>query len=223
VIVDDDGLHLWINHGSQGFIEATPAAETAFTAIVALDIDRDVDIDLVIAGGGGVGILENLRHGQFSFRETAVELSTQELLPLSGDLHPRGFSRIEQTAGVGPERFAYDQVDPSPKWPPMSGAFTRFGDVRELLLSRDDQLVVMGSGDEMTLRFEAPPIVQEGWERDFVLAIVGWDKDANLATAAGDSAEPLPFSEMQSYPPAIDDPPPDTDAYRAYLLKYQTR
>ncbi len=159
----------------------------------------------------------------FTSGEMAVELSTQELLPLSADLHPRGFSRIEQTAGAGPERFAYDQVDPSPKWPPMSGAFTRFGDVRELLLSRDDQLVVMGSGDEMTLRFAAPPIVQEGWERDFVLASVGWDKDANLATAAGDSAEPLPFSAMRSYPPAIDDPPPDTDAYRAYLLKYQTR
>jgi hypothetical protein len=82
---------------------------------------------------------------------------------------------------------------------------------------------VMGAGDEMTLRFAAPPIAQPGWERDFVLASVGWDKDANLATAAGDTSEPLPYASMRSYPPAADDPPPDSAAYRAYLLEYQTR
>ena len=159
----------------------------------------------------------------FTSGESPVELSTQELPPLSADLHPRGFSRIEQAAEAGPEQFDYQQVDPEPKWPPMHGTFTRFGDVRELLTSRDDRLVVMGSGDEMTLRFAAPPPAREGWERDFILASVGWDKDANLATAAGDTVAPLPFSAMRSYPPAADDPAPDTASYRAYLEEYQTR
>ncbi len=159
----------------------------------------------------------------FTSGEDTVELQTTELTPVFADLHPRGFSRIEQSAGAGPERFDYDQVSTAPKWPPMHGAFTRFGDVQDLLSSRDDQLVVMGAGDEMTLRFAAPPIAEPGWERDFVLMSVGWDKDANLATAAGDTVDPMPFAAMHSYPPAADDPPPDSDAYRAYLLKYQTR
>ncbi len=159
----------------------------------------------------------------FTSGEEPADLQITELRPLSADLHPRGFSRIEQSPGAGPERFDYDSVSTAAKWPPMHGAFTRFGDVRELLASRDDRLVVMAAGDEMTLRFAAPPIAQPGWERDFVLASVGWDKDANLATAAGDTSEPLPYASMRSYPPAADDPPPDSAAYRAYLLEYQTR
>lgn len=159
----------------------------------------------------------------FTSGEAPVELITHEVRPLSADLHHRGFSRIEQAAGAGPERFDYTQVSTSPKWPPMHGAFTRFGDVCDLLAAQDDRLVVMGSGDEMTLRFAAPPLAQPGWERDFVLASFGWDKDANLATAVGDTSEPLPFAAMQHYPPATNNPPPDSDAYRAYLLEYQTR
>ncbi len=159
----------------------------------------------------------------FTSGEAPVEMVTHEVRPLSADLHHRGFSRIEQAAGAGPEQFDYAHVNTSPKWPPMYGAFTRFGDVCDLLAAQDDRLVVMGSGDEMTLRFAAPPLAQPGWERDFVLASFGWDKDANLATAVGDTSEPLPFAAMRSYPPAADDPPPDSDAYRAYLLEYQTR
>jgi len=159
----------------------------------------------------------------FTSGEDRVALETTELSPVFADLHPRGFSRIEQSAGAGPERFDYDQVSTEPKWPPMHGAFTRFGDVRPLLASRDDAMVVMGAGDEMTLRFAAPPIAEPGWERDFVLMSVGWDQDANLATAAGDTVDPMPFAAMRSYPPAADDLPPASDAYRAYLLEYQTR
>ncbi|MGA0039171.1 MAG: FG-GAP-like repeat-containing protein [Pirellulales bacterium] len=159
----------------------------------------------------------------FTSGENPVELVTHELRPLAADLHHRGFSRIEQVAGAGPERFEYGQVETAPKWPPMQGTFTRFGDVRPLLAAQDDRLVVMAAGDEMTLRFSAPPLHRPGWERDFVLASFGWDKDANLATAVGDTSEPLPFASMRSYPPAADDLPPDSEAFRAYVLEFQTR
>ena len=63
-------------------------------------------------------------------------------------------------------------------------------------------MVVMGSGDEMALQFsvpaDAPP---PGWKRDFVLHCVGWDKDADLNTLSGQSAGPLPFKQMSTYPP----------------------
>jgi hypothetical protein len=159
----------------------------------------------------------------FTSGEPPTETGVTELRPLSADLHDRGFSRIEQPSGAGPERFHYDDVDATPKWPPMQGAFTRYGDVRELLAARDDRLVVMAAGDEMTLRFAAPPGPPAGQERAFILMSVGWDKDANLATAVGDTVEPLPFTAMRSYPPGPDDTPPDSEAYRAYLQKYQTR
>jgi hypothetical protein len=34
-----------------------------------------------------------------------------------------------------------------------------------------------------------------------VLHCVGWDKDADLNTLAGQSSEPIPFKGMKSYPP----------------------
>ena len=44
----------------------------------------------------------------------------------------------------------------------------------------DDRLVIMGSGDELQLRFRAaglPPLAA-GWKRDFLLLVDGWAKDA---------------------------------------------
>ena len=40
-----------------------------------------------------------------------------------------------------------------------------------------------------------------GWKREFILHNVGWDKDADLNTLAGDGSLPLPFKSMHSYPP----------------------
>ena len=105
----------------------------------------------------------------------------------------------------------------------MKGRFTRYGEVSPLLQASDDQLVVMGAGDEMTLQFTAPPPPPDGWKRDFLLHSVGWDKDADLNTYYGQSSEPLPFQAMKSYPFTVDDQPPESAEYKAYLNKYQTR
>ena len=83
----------------------------------------------------------------------------------------------------------------------MQGDFTRYGDVKSLVEAADNRLVIMGSGDEMRLLFKVPEEpIKPGWKRDFILHNVGWDKDANLHTILGQSVEPLPFREMQSYP-----------------------
>jgi hypothetical protein len=149
----------------------------------------------------------------------------EHVLPLlSADLHYRGFSRELPHHPDAPLRFDYQTVSTEPKWPPMEGCFTRYGDVRPLLASADDQMVVMGSGDEMTVRFrvpaEQPPA---GWKRDFILYSVGWDKDADLNTVYGQTAEPLPYNAMPSYPYPPDQWYPDTPATRGYLREYQTR
>ena len=95
--------------------------------------------------------------------------------------------------------------------------------MHDLVATADDALVIMAAGDEMTLRFETGPPCPPGWRRDFLLTSVGWDKDANLATAEGQSVEPLPFRSMRSYPPAPDDLPPEPESTRDQISRYHTR
>ncbi|MFM8579853.1 MAG: hypothetical protein ACKOCN_13780, partial [Planctomycetaceae bacterium] len=159
----------------------------------------------------------------FTRGEQPAAFDLLEVPLASAVLRHRGYSRIVQDLADGPERFLHDEVSTEPKWPPMLGSFTRYGDVRELLADADDRLVVMGAGDAMRLSFEALPPPRPGWERDFLLHSIGWDKDANLATAEGQTVEPLPFRGMRSYPPAADDPPPDSPLARQWLDSWQTR
>ena len=65
----------------------------------------------------------------------------------------------------------------------------------ELVEEPDDRYVVMGSGDELKLQFQASalPPLQPGWTRDFLLKVDGWAKDRDANTAFSQSVEPLPF------------------------------
>lgn len=159
----------------------------------------------------------------FTVNESAAEVRVTPFHLLAADLDYRGFSEAYPRQENSPETYDYSRVARAPKWPPMGGAFTRYGDVRELLVARDNQLVVMSAGDEIALRFGgiAPP--PEGWKRDFVIYNAGWDKDADMHTVYGQSSEPLPFSEMKSYPYApLQDFPTNPNIQR-YFRTYQTR
>ncbi len=86
------------------------------------------------------------------------------LIPFgSADLHFRGFSETRiHPQRKQPDTFFYDHVSQASFWNPTPGLYTRFGAVDSLLRDVDDQLVIMGSGDEVTLRFpvaalQAPP------------------------------------------------------------------
>ena len=84
--------------------------------------------------------------------------------------------------------------------------------------------VILGGGDEMTLRFKSPEEeLPVGWVRDFIMHNVGWDKDADLNTVYGQSVEPLPYRQMTSYPYGPDAAFPATPAHAEYLQRYQTR
>ncbi len=162
----------------------------------------------------------------FSLGSPDGEPRTAFLEPRSADLHFRGFSREYRKGGrYGPHWFDYQEVSTQPRWLPLDGAFTRFGDVRPLLLESDDRYVVMGPGDEITIRFEADraPPLPPGWARDFLLYSVGWVKDADLNTATGNTVAPLPFHEMSRYPYGPDEAYPDDEAHRSFLEQYLTR
>ena len=71
---------------------------------------------------------------------------------------------------------------------PDPGLYTRYGSVHELVRAVDDKFVVMGSGDEIRLGFDARglPALAAGWRRDFLLLVDGWSKDADANTAFAD-------------------------------------
>ncbi|HEY2856759.1 MAG TPA: CRTAC1 family protein, partial [Gemmatimonadaceae bacterium] len=148
------------------------------------------------------------------------------LSPLSADLHYRGFSRMYRKGGrYGPYWFAYDDVSKDSPWRPITGSFTRFGDVLPLLREPDDRYVVMGPGDEATLQFDASSAtaLPKGWTRDFLLYTDGWIKDSDLNTAYGTTVGPLPFHKIKSYPTVAGDSYPTDAAHQRYLKEYETR
>ncbi|HUY36236.1 MAG TPA: FG-GAP-like repeat-containing protein [Pirellulales bacterium] len=159
----------------------------------------------------------------FTVDEPEVAVEVTPLALTSAEMHYRGFSRRTPGEHHGPDHYDYDDVQVEPIWPAMEGFFTRYGPVDELLTATDDLLVIMGSGDELTLEFAAPPAPRPGWKRDFLLYNVGWDKDADLNTVYGQTVEPLPFGAMSGYPYAGEEDYPDTPRHREYLRTYQTR
>lgn len=156
---------------------------------------------------------------EVEFLQTELQLTRAEVVDRGGVSR-----RSWPESGNGPDQFDYQQLIPGEAWPPMSGNFTRYGDVLPLLTARDDKLVITGSGDEIRLAFaepETPP--RPGWVRDFVLYSVGWDKDADLNTVYGDTVEPLPFEAMTVYAHRDGESRPLDPEYVSYLREYQTR
>ncbi len=149
-----------------------------------------------------------------------------ELSAATTDLHFRGFARnVVHPLRKQPEMFYYEKAAATSMWNPTPGRYTRYGDVTPLLDRPDNQLVIMGSGDELQLQFDARalPALPAGWRRDYLLKVDGWAKDRDANTAYSQTVEPLPFRGMSGYPYPADEPYPDTPELRAYREKYNTR
>jgi hypothetical protein len=160
----------------------------------------------------------------FSDGEDPAPLDMRRLPVATADLHYRGYSASSLSDSFGPDAYDYQKVSTAPKWAPMGGRFTRYGDVTELLLEDDDRQVIFGSGDELTVAFQVPENdPPAGWKRDFLLHNVGWDKDNDLNVITSQAVEPLPFQGMSGYPYRADEEFPETPRHREYLRKYQTR
>jgi len=145
---------------------------------------------------------------------------------LSADLHFRGFSKVTiHPERKQPEKFDYSVVIDTSMWNPTPGNYTRYGDVKPLLTEVDDRLVILGSGDEVTLRYNAAdlPPLPNGWKRDFLLLVDGWAKDADANTAFSQSVLPLPFHGMSSYPYPAGQSYPSDRVHEEYIREYNTR
>lgn len=84
-------------------------------------------------------------------------------------------------------------------------------------------MVIMGSGDELTLRFPVLDAPRAGWSRDFLLQVDGWAKDRDPNTAFSSSVQPLPFHAMSRYPYPANERYPRDPAHDGYQRTYNTR
>jgi len=154
-----------------------------------------------------------------------AKLKLTEASAGEADLHFRGYPREYSPDGRHPNLCDYDNMDRAVSWKLMSGNYTRYGGVKELLDKADDCFVIMGRGEEITLRFPAAkfPPVPEGYERTLMLKTDSFCKDMDLYTAHPDTVEPLPFHGMSGYPYGTDESYPDTPTTREYRRRYNTR
>ena len=121
------------------------------------------------------------------------------ITPAEADLHFRGFSAIQDLPLDCPLTPDYDKVSSNSYWTITPGGWcTRYGDVSELVASRDEGLALLNGGDELTLKFAATslPPKPAGTVREFFLYVDGWDKDSDFHVAAGTQVDPLPFHGM---------------------------
>jgi hypothetical protein len=150
-----------------------------------------------------------------------TEFKMQRLSPHTAELRYRGFSVVHTADRSSPEVPQYDALEgTAPRWRDLTGYYTRFGDVRDLLQGVDDRYVILNAGDELRLRFAAPPPPPAGWRRDFVLIGDGWNKDGDYNTTFSKTVLPLPAHAQPDYatPPGhLEDDP----VYRRHAEDWQ--
>ncbi len=162
----------------------------------------------------------------FLARPRRLETRSLPRLGVAGaELRFLGFPREYSPDGRKPFLYDYALASSSFPWKSMRGAFTRYGDVRDLLLRSDDRFVIMNRGDEIALRFDARrlPPPRPGFKRDYLLFADGYAKDMDPHGAFPDTVEPLPFHAMSGYPYGPGESYPQSPRHRDYQRRWNTR
>ncbi len=146
-------------------------------------------------------------------------------LPLArADLNFHGFPLKIEGQPPGNVKYIYEKASATGPYTRPAGAYTRYGDVRPLLESIDDEFAVFGSGDAVALDFDPAklPALPRGWVRDYFFVANGYEKDMDFYAYRGDTVDPLPFRDMETYPYPGRSFPSDAE-HLNYLLEYNTR
>ncbi|TDJ39051.1 MAG: hypothetical protein E2O61_03425 [Gammaproteobacteria bacterium] len=149
-----------------------------------------------------------------ALEETPDAVSIQSITLASAQLAKKGFPRRT----TGPQRRPdYDYRIRRPFWDAryLPGVYTRLGPVTPLLAEVDDAVVIVGSGEEVHLEFEALEGPPDGQHRRIVVEGHGWAKDMDLYTLNGDSVGPLPTRGTLT--------PTDADRRRVLHERYNVR
>ena len=181
------------------------------------------------AGTRRIRIVTNLRiyWDQVLVDTTAADTSVRltEVPLAEATLAFRGYPRAVEGNTAGDLTYVYEEISQTGPYARHIGGYTRYGDVRAVLSQADDQFVILGSGEEVTLEFDstALPPVLPSWTRDYFFFADGFAKDMDFYEAHAETVEPLPFHEMGRYPYAATKRYPEGDPYLSYYLNYNTR
>jgi hypothetical protein len=150
-----------------------------------------------------------------------VDVTLSYLDPISAELVHRGRATNFYTT-LTSRITAVDDEHPDDPAQYAYGAFTRYGDVLELLGAPDDKFAIMRHGDQITVRFAGVPAPPSGWTRSVLLQADVFYK-VMLSPDVVYQVEPLPFHGMSQYPyRAPEAYPTDTD-HQDYRARYNTR
>jgi len=150
------------------------------------------------------------------------------LRPTVADLHYKGGVKL-----ISKEGDILGQYPALPDWDiPYTydtelfiGYFTRYGNVKPLLLGSDDMFVIMNYGDSIHLEFPEVP-VPEGMERHYYFFVDGFFKETFVKYFLNNTVstvDPLPFHDMTTYPYPENESYPNDLIHRAYLKFWNTR
>ena len=153
------------------------------------------------------------------------DFQTTRLAPAGATLRFGGFPEFSSPDGLEPKTYNYSRRSRVAQWKTHVGAYTRYGDVRPLLLGLDDLFVITRSGDEIEALFEVShlPSLPRGWTRDYLVFVDGFGKDMDVNSAASDHVGPLPFHGMTGFPYPAGEGYPNTFIHREYLRTWNTR
>ncbi len=105
-----------------------------------------------------------------------------------------GYPRQWSPDGLAPFGYDFAARDATAPWKSHIGEYTRRGDVKDLVQSADDRLVVLPHGEAIAAEFPATglPRLPQGWTRDWLLYVDGFGKDMDLHSRYPDTVAPLP-------------------------------
>lgn len=157
----------------------------------------------------------------FGVRADDVEHTVTRLDAATATLQFGGFSKMTKANADAPHAFDYSVRKPWPwrtssqgvelpvSWQELEGPRTPFGDVRPLLTTVDDRMVIFGDGEEIDVVFDTsglPPLPADR-QRTLFLFNHGWAKDGDPNVASAQTVLPLPFNAMPAYPATGPYPP----------------
>ena len=144
--------------------------------------------------------------------DSGAQVRVTELSPSLAQLRYLGFPR-ELTRR--PETYDYQQASSTGPFAMHRGAYTRYGDVTELLAAAGDRYAIMAAGDEVALEFDArriPPLPQ-GWKRTIIFKAEGFEKGMDFLNPNPFTVGPLPLHPASA----------ETAAHLEYRQRYNTR
>jgi len=162
---------------------------------------------------------------RFGIVDPGAALRTTPLEAETAEVRFHGYPAPVSADGRPPFGYDYAAAAATAGWKDFEGAFTRYGEVSELLTAIDDRYVTLRHGDEIALEFAAAalPPLPAGWTRDYLVYADGFGKDMDVNSARPDRVEPLPYHAMSAYPPPPGELPPLDPARLEWLRELNTR